>query len=267
MSIALYAAVIFVFSAPLCLAGGDVRDLPPRAAAMGGAGCALGGAGFVLLNPAALTADGSGGSVYWTPQRFGLTELGSVNAGWQHTLSSWAAGAQLQRFGYAMYSEHRLDVSASVMVDSSIALGVRTSLHHVSIARYGNAMGTGVDIGIRIALGGGITLGATADNALQLPFTAAERLPQALRLGVGWQSGGLILALDAESRMRSALCLRFGGEYALHDAVRFRIGMAHDPQIVTVGCGLRLAGIDVEYAVQVHPDLGWTHTAGIGFQP
>jgi len=267
MRVALCALMLICFAAISVRAGGDVRDLPPRAAAMGGSGCALGGALLPVLNPASALGCGSGGAVYWTPQRFGFTELGSVNAGWSQQFHSFSASAQLQRFGYDVYNEHRLDVSAAAQYDSCISIGVRMSLHAVSIARYGNGLAAGVDIGTRVLLTEHLYAGALAEQVLQQGFTDSERLPLVLRLGAGWERDGLQLAMDIEARMRSAPCLRVGAEYAVHRAVCLRLGMSHDPHTVTAGCGFHLAGFSIDYAVAVHPDLGWTHTAGIGFQP
>jgi hypothetical protein len=248
-------------------AGGDVRDLPPRILAMGGAGSALGIGGMPMINPALLPEYGTGGEVYWMPQRFGFSELGSVAAGWAQNISESSASLSVQRFGYEMYNEHSVDASLASSIGAGLALGVRGTLHAVSIARYGSSYAAGLDIGAQIRLSESCSIGAVVWNAIQSAFAEGERLPVSVRVGAGWHSGGLQLLADAESCTRSAPTLRLGVEYGFEETVFLRLGAMTVPAMFTGGCGFAYRGYILSYAVSVHPDLGWTHMAGIGFRP
>ena len=252
--------------APLT-AGGDLREPPPRSAGMGGSGCALPGAGFASLNPALITFEATGGAVWWTPSRFGVTELGAIAAEWNQGFSGISAGAALQRFGYDVYSEHRFDVSAGAWLGSGLALGMRGSLNTVHILRYGNAVAMSVDAGLHFSPASHWHAAAVIRNLAAEAFADDESIPLQMRIGAAWTDERLLLACDLEKDARYPLTVRAGVEFRPVPLLALRVGAVNTPALFTAGAGLLLSSVQAQYAVSVHPDLGWTHSIGIGFQP
>jgi hypothetical protein len=264
----LIAATLFIpgFSGTSLRAGGDLRPRAPRSAAMAGAGCAL--PGGHLLNPALLaTVSSAAAALQWTPARFGLTELGDASAAWAQPIGIVTARLSVQHSGFEAYRELRTEAAAALPAAPRLSLGAAASMQHVAMARYGGTAAWGVDIAALLEFVPGLYCGAVAENALQLPFADDERLPVRLRMGMGWDAGALRLAADLEKESRHALTVRMGVEYAFEDCLFLRAGVGSAPGEAAGGFGLRTGGWDIGYAVAVHPDLGWTHTAGIGFRP
>lgn len=248
-------------------AGGDLREPPAQSAGMGGSGCALPGIGLASLNPALIAFEATGGAVYWTPSRFGMTELGTMGGEWNHRISGINAGVALRRFGYEVYSEHRLDVSAGTQLGGGLALGIRGALHTVHIERYGSAAAMGLDAGLLFSPADGWHAGASIHNLAASAFAQGESLPLNMRIGVAWVTERLRLACDLEKDARYPLTLRAGVEFRPVNMLALRIGVVNVPSSFTTGIGLLLSSVQAHYAVSVHPDLGWTHFIGIGFQP
>ncbi|MFA6234814.1 MAG: hypothetical protein WC824_11645, partial [Bacteroidota bacterium] len=169
----------------LLLLGGEVRERGPRAAAMGGSATAVpGGAETALFNPAMLVGSVDGGMLLWTPARFGMTELGAAAAAWSRTFSGLNTAVSLQRFGFELYSEHRLDLSVALPIGSTVAAGARVSALHINIAHYGSTVLPIVDIGVRCSVVEGLEVAAVG-FALNMPLIDDdERLPAGLSVGL-----------------------------------------------------------------------------------
>ncbi|MDT8323814.1 MAG: hypothetical protein RRA94_06885 [Bacteroidota bacterium] len=253
-------------SGPALQAGGDLRPRGPRVVAMAGSGTAL--PGSQDLNPALLVDASRAAALSWTPSRFGLSELADASAAWVQPFNNvLTARLSLQHTGFEAYRELRAEVAAGLHAAPRLRVGCAAALQHVSMARHGTAVAWGVDIAALLELAEDLRCAAVAENALQLPFAADERLPVRLRIGLGWETGALRIAVDVEKESRFALATRLGVEYAFEDCLFLRMGVGGAPSEGTAGFALRTRGLEIGYAVAVHPDLGWTHTAGIGFQP
>ncbi len=253
----------------LCLSdGGDLRERGPRASGMGGCAAALqGSTAAALFNPAALSAVKTGGSVFWTPARFGLTELGSAAGVWVQAFDGGAVAVSLQRFGYALYAEHRLGCAASVPLTEDLSVGLRLSALHIEIARYGSTMLPLVDAGVRCRIADGLSAGAVAFAVNMPSIDGDERLPSGLSMGLAWQDDDFCLAVEAEKEARADIGLRMGAEYRIFKLFQVRCGAATLTGEWTAGLGVRRSSFRVAYAVAIHSELGATHTIGIGFEP
>ncbi|MBN1447259.1 MAG: hypothetical protein JXA28_04955 [Bacteroidetes bacterium] len=266
------SGTLFIVLLLLCLshplrAGGDLREPPPRSRALGGAGCALPSAGLTLLNPALLASEPAGGLAFWTPARFGMRELGAMAAEWRQPLSWCAAGIAFQRFGFEAYNEHRMDVSLAREIVDGCALGIRGVTHSVHIQRYGNAIAVGLDAGIHAALGETWHAGAVVRHLAATSFAEGESLPFVLTVGAAWITERVRLLCDIEKEARYPVTVRAGIEFLPMDLLALRVGAVNAPASFAAGMGVLLTSVEAQYAVSIHPDLGWTHSLGIGFRP
>ncbi len=248
--------------------GGELRERGPRAAAMGGCAAAVqGGAETALYNPAMITGSTGGGVLLWTPARFGMTELGSAAGAWLHPFQSWVAAVSVQQYGYELYAEHRMDLSAAIPIGPALSAGLRISALHIEISRYGSTLVPLVDAGVRCGIAEGLEAAAVG-FALNMPAIAPdERMPAGLCAGLAWTHDGLLLTLDCEKEARHPMNLRFGAEYGFLEHFALRCGTATVSRTWTAGFAVRRGALRFEYAAAIHTELGATHTVGIGFEP
>jgi hypothetical protein len=248
--------------------GGDPRERGPRAAAMGGCSSAVaGGAETALFNPAMLVGSPDGGLLFWTPSRFGMTELGAAAGVWSQSFSVLNTAISIQRFGFALYSEHRLDANIALPISGTISAGARISALHINIARYGSTVIPLIDFGVRCGIAEGLEVGAVG-FALNMPsIDGDERLPAGLSTGIAWRHEGMLLALDCEKESRQGADIRMGAEYRPIREFALRCGAGTLDRQWTAGFALQHGTLRVEYALSIHSELGATHTVGIGFEP
>lgn len=249
-------------------AGGEIRERGARAAGMGGAAAAVpvtgGGA---TRNPALLAGAACGGVLSWTPARFGMHELGTAAASWTQPFDGITAAVEVQRFGSDSYAEHRLGAGAGLRVGGMLSCGLRVSLLHIGIARYGETLLPVVDAGAGLALSEEIQVGISG-MAVNMPSVADdERLPTELAAGICWRHAGMLVALDLEKETRHPLNPRIGMEITLLGVLALRCGLSHLTRQWTAGIGLTHGVFRIDYALALHSELGATHTAGIGFAP
>lgn len=248
--------------------GGEVRERGVRAAAMGGAGAAVTEiAEGALRNPAMLAGAAGGGVLYWTPGRFGMSELGSAAAAWSQPFDGWTAAVDVRRFGFELYAEHRAGLSAATHLGERMSAGLRLSVLHIGIEGYGSAVQPVLDAGIGFRLSEDVQVAAAA-YAVNMPSLAeGERLPVQLVTGLAWRHEGLLLVLDLEKESRLDLGLRAGAEFRLLDVLALRCGGSTLSRQWTTGFAVERGSFRVSYALALHSELGATHSVGIGFEP
>lgn len=261
-----FLLLLAVVAAP-AVAGGDAHGRAPRSVAMGGASAALAGMEALWGNPAMLAGTAVGGSVCWTPARFGMGELAEAAAGGVMPAGEWTFAASLVRFGYEAYAEHRAGIGIAMEAGTSFSLGMRLQALHIGIRGYGDALVPMVDVGAGLRLGEELRLGVVA-RTVNMPTVADdERLPVELAIGIAWTHEQLLLLCDMAKEARVDADLRFGVEYQLLGVLALRAGYSTLSREWSSGLGLRHSSFVVGYAFALHSELGATHTVGLGFTP
>jgi hypothetical protein len=117
------------------------------------------------------------------------------------------------------------------------------------------------------ALGKAWHAGAVVRHLVATSFTEGESLPFVLAVGAAWTTERLRVVCDLEKDARYPVTVRAGIEFLPMDPLALRIGAVNAPASFAAGMGVLLASVEAQYAVSIHPDLGWTHSLGIGFRP
>jgi len=252
-------------------AGGEGRDRGARSSALGGSIVSIPDDAWAgAWNPALLAWLPTGGSIVWTPSRYGLRELESSGIVWAQHVAGAGAMFAISNFGSSLYRETTPALSFGMEVDGGVALGVRAALLCISIERYGSTSLPQVDVGMAIALHEGVSFGALVSNIshTSISATVRDRLPLVVSTGISWNLDSLALfTVEVEKDVRWPFTVRTGVEYKPVDVLVFRIGATVEPFTSSFGIGIRHAGFVVDVSYRHHPDLGGTQYLGIGFQP
>ncbi|HOJ03046.1 MAG TPA: hypothetical protein PK916_03490 [Bacteroidota bacterium] len=263
--------LLLLATAGMAFAAGDLPERGARSAAMGGGGVAVGGdAWLALRNPALLAGSTAMAAVSSTPWRYGFTELSSSAAAWTHTFAFCGAALTLTRSGSPLYRETEAAVSAGTAFGAGLAIGMSARMLNVAIERYGATTVPMVDVGATADALPSLTFGIRASNVTlsSLGGVVRDRLPSLMHLGAAWRADSTVLLLvDVEKDPRWPVLVRVGGEVQVGEALLFRAGSTLAPWTASGGFAIRWQRFIVEYACQWHPDLGATHTFGIGFHP
>jgi len=200
------------------------------------------------------------------PGAFGLVELRRsgivlvIPQGW----GGVAGGATV--YGFELYREVTVAVGAAMPVTAAIGLGAVLRWQHLMIAGHGRAAALGIDAGLRIRLTDGLAATATLGALVATPLSQdGERPGQELRLGlVGQLGGGLRAGIEWAGNRWYPLGLAAGVEYRVLSPLALRCGASTDPPEYTVGVGLRIDGLTVDYGLVLHTILGATHALSVG---
>ncbi len=157
----------------------------------------------------------------------------------------------------------------------NLAVGLRAKILVTNTLPEGSGAGFSLEPALFYKLNngplGGLRLGLVLENLLNLGVTYGsghrENFPMGVRLGAAFSPlPTATVAADLEANGT----LHLGGEYKLTNGALARAGVQHiairggvlvSPLLVqaSVGVGVRLRGIQIDYALLTHPELDLTH--------
>ncbi|HEY6192502.1 MAG TPA: hypothetical protein VI215_09300 [Bacteroidota bacterium] len=257
-----------------CLARVDQTGAGSRAAALGGACTAVGGDIWsIAFNPGGLSLlERYQVSFFYSPSPFGIRELSTKECAAGIRSPFGVFGIAARAFGYRLYRE----VSGTISYATSIpraGFGVALNYHSVNITRYGSAAALAVDAGALIEGPAGLRFGLSVKNATAATLgVSREPLPQVYSIGLSCAPAEeLLLAADFRKESGYEASPRIGLEYRIAGAIAIRMGIPDAVSEFAGGLGVGYGPLQLDYALTVHQELGWTHdvtlTVGGGKQP
>jgi len=244
--------------------------LGARPASFGGSGILLPNDPWAaLVNPAMYASiNNLSASAAYIPGRFSLSELQSSAATLIFPAAIGVAGAAIHRFGFDLYAETTVSVSAARSIGDRLAVGGTINWYHLSIERYGSASTAGITAGVRASITEKLSTGFVISN-INRPAIGQNnnKLPQVIRSGVLYKPHPMInIAAEVEKDIQFDPEFRFGAEYFLTEYFILRAGMNDKPARATGGFSLAHRNIQVDYALQWHLELGQTHFVTVTFR-
>ena len=202
--------------------------------------------------------------VDYEPDPFGLSELRTLSAAFAVPTEIGNFGLAAQAFGFSLYRELSVSLAYGVQF-GGIGIGVRSNFHSVSIARYGHTGAISFDAGILIPLQPFLLVGLSFNNAGGSTIGASrEKLPQSFSLGASvspLENAAIFGAYTKEPGFPATA--RFGLEYVFLQHATFRAGIDGEPALLCGGIGIRWNGIEVDFALTHHDELGWSQEISI----
>jgi len=248
-------------------------DYPARSAAnaaTGGSGSAASHlSGNFLLNPALSLNTLYPLSIGFSYFRlYNLPEFGYANAVATLRRGNYGMGLAIEHFGSRLYREETLFLNgARRFLNDKLTIGLTLKFYFLVVENYENASAAGADIGIRYRITERLSIGSAIENVNQPRINGyREELPQRMRLGIEYQPAKeLYFYADLEKDAFYEPILAVGIAYQLYSNLFIRSGYNSAGPLPSVGLGLRVKGIQIDYATQYHFDLGATHFFGIHF--
>ncbi len=200
-------------------------------------------------------------SAFYVPQQFGLPELRTTALSASFAIKPGTVGILIERFGFDLYNTSTFECGYGFFAGPTIAVGATVGVDRVSIARYGAATGTTLDLGCMGWPTPELTLGFVLRNVTAATIgSTRERLPQNVLFGVSYTPiEGFLLVAEVEKDLQFPVVVKAGVEQNVLDLLSLRCGMSNNPDKFTAGFAVKYAGIEFGYAGYSHPDLGWTH--------
>ncbi|MBN1543449.1 hypothetical protein JW992_15015 [candidate division KSB1 bacterium] len=214
-----------------------------------------------LTNPASLPDNPGWRLCASTVRPYGLQALQTHSASLALTSKRWAFAATGQRFGENGYREETLALSLARIVSDKITLGMTLRQADLRIHGYGQSRSAVFDLGLWTRPHPAVAFGFAVNNAGAATIgRCREPLPQIRR----W---GLLLALSPFLHISTELSkdIRYPADFAcgieafLHPTLCLRAGIGNEPGRVAAGTGIFIGSLRLDYAAEIHAELGTTH--------
>ena len=238
-------------------------DQGGKSVAMGGALMASPDDGWAAFsNPAGLASIGGRTlALFHVPSLFGIPGLGRSSFAFVQPAPFGGWGLSGTRCGCAQYREIELSVACGGRVAARLDLGVSLKYCRLAIEGYGSARAFGVALGALVGITQDLRWGFTADNVNSpVMGKVREKLPQTFTSGVSYTPVPEVEIVAAVAKdVRFPVETHFGVQYTLLGCIALRGGTVAEPAAYSMGLGLRLLPLDIDYAGASNPELGMTH--------
>ena len=203
--------------------------------------------------------------IYYSPAPFGFRELANAFTAYSEPLGFGSAAIGVMSYGYDLYREIKIIPCFSLRYFNKLFAGISVTYHHVSIMGYGSKSVYYVNAGILIYLTNNLRTAFSLCNINRASFTSNDDpIPVVLKTGLSYDViNNFSLNTALEKDVRYNLSFMSGINYDVTDNFSLRVGFANEPSKFSGGIGIHISGFSFDYAFFTHPDLGFTHQAGI----
>ncbi|MFQ6617624.1 MAG: hypothetical protein ACE5QV_02950 [Fidelibacterota bacterium] len=240
-----------------------------RSAALNSAYSAVYGDIFsIFYNPAGIAVAGWVQFSMFYNSLFEIKELKYRGTAGLLPLAFATIGFGYTSYGNALYQENSFTLSAGKRIFRGLLLGINLSWKELKIKNYGSAGAPGIDAGIITELSNNLSWGLYLKN-INSPVIgkSREKLPQIYSTGFSYSpTEEIMINLDLYKDILFPFQLRMGVEYNLRKIAAVRFGAGRDPGIFSTGLGLNYRGIDMNYSLSLHSELGISHQFSMGLR-
>ncbi|MEM6966136.1 MAG: hypothetical protein AAF573_15330, partial [Bacteroidota bacterium] len=153
---------------------GHIVALGGRSNAVANASVAFHDINSTLSNQAGLAKITQSGFVLASEQRFLLTELSSVGAGFALPTSSGTFGLSVQYFGSESYNESKIGLAYGRKLAENFSLGVQFDVLNTRIAENGSKLLYTFEVGLQYELIENVLIGIHIFNPVRLEIIEAH---------------------------------------------------------------------------------------------
>lgn len=248
------------------------NGLPPQAGirgrGLGGTGLIFTDAHAVWTNPAGLGNLAAMGVNASGEQRFGLSELQTVQLGVALPVGNGGFGLSVMSFGFSSYRENRLGISYGRKLSDNFRLGVELVGFNASVPAFESRFAATFSLGAQLDILENLTVGFRAFSLMRVETAEGEFLPQLLSAGLGYRPNNKILLMaEIHQDIDFAARFRAGLEYQLTEQFHARLGVASGPGEMSFGLGFAATDyLRIELGSSWHEVLGLTPGVGLVYR-
>ena len=262
--------VIFLFltSNGVIEAAFEERLYSIRAVALGGAYAALlNSQSAIFGNPSSLAQNNNRRVSILYGRSFGLKEL--ANSGISVPVYSGMENIEigLSRFGFALYHEDIISIGIGKKILTNAALGLSLRYLSTEIRGYGSSSTVALDMGFSQKINSKLNLGVSVKNVNAPKLSKSESsLARSVRIGTSFTvDDNVLLIAEYQKEENQVPVYRIGSEIEILSDQYLRIGVTSNPSSFSMGFGLRLDRIDINYSFKTHPYLEASQFFSFGY--
>lgn len=253
--------LLFLFSA-LSLGGLAQRSLSnigARSWGMGHAMVALPQDQSFFSNPAGLGFTKGAFVNTSFDSRFNVSGLSTVSMSAAHSTEKLAVSIGAERFGDKLYNENKAGIALAKKA-GFVSLGIKASFLGTYAENISSANSLLTEFGVMAKLHKLFILGFHASNITGAKLLGTQKLPTVLSLGGSfYPAEQVIITAETEYSPNQNAFFKGGLEYRIQERLFLRTGINTAFKTNHFGLGYLYEKWQVDYAVNTHPTLGFSH--------
>ena len=259
---------IFLTSNGEVSAAFEERLYSTRAAALGGAYAALlNSQSAIFGNPSSLGYNDDRRLNILYGRSFGLKELASSGISVPLNFEFWNIEIGLSRFGFSLYHENIVSIGVGKRILNDAAFGFALRYLSTEIRGYGSTATIGVDMGFSLKINPKLNLGVSAKNVNAPKLSKSENsLARSLRIGASFVvEDNVLLIAEYHKEENQIAVYRIGSEIEILSDQYLRFGITSNPSSFSMGFGIKLNRIDLNYSFNSHQYLDASQFFSLGY--
>ncbi|MCJ7496736.1 MAG: hypothetical protein MUO78_01195 [candidate division Zixibacteria bacterium] len=271
MKIFTFILVLSIIPLKLTFSAFEEKPCSARSLSLGGANNSLSSeASHLFSNPASLGLLTKREIQLSWSKLFGLEELSSGDFYLSFPLNKrLTLGTGYNIFGKNdYYQENLLILGVGIKVCESISLGTNLKYYQLSfLSPYGDFRTLGIDLGSLFRIKDKTQLGLALKNINQPELiNNSEKIPFSYSFGISlYPYKQVLLSADLYKTESEEEEFRFGQEIKLFSSLALRFGMKSAPACYSLGTGVELEKLRLDYGYLSHPVLGGSHKVTLSF--
>lgn len=214
----------------------------------------------VRANAAALPTLRQFSAGLYSERRFLLAELSTHSLAICLPAGPGSFGIRADYSGSSAFHQTAIHVAYGRGLTKDFSLGLSFQYQTKGIAGYGHTSAIGYGLSATTGLANGVRAGFSLENPVQLSIAKdGEELLTIYSAGLGWDfSPAAFAGLRLQKTEDQPLMAQVALHYAFADRFYARVSLATLPAVYSVGVGLRLQTLRIEFNTSFHPQLGAT---------
>jgi hypothetical protein len=271
MKTLIFILILILLPLELLFSAFEEKPGSARSLSLGGATTSLSSeASHLFSNPASLGIFSKKEIQLSWSELYGLEELSSGDFYLSFPLNKrLTLGTGYNIFGKnEYYQENLLTLGVGIKVCESISLGTNLKYFQLSFPPpYGDFRALGIDLGSLFRIKDKAQLGLSLKNINQPELIeSSEKIPFSYSFGISlYPYKQVLLSADLYKTRAEEEELRFGQEIKLFSNLVLRFGMKSAPACYSLGTGVELEKLRLDYGYLSHPVLGGSHKVTLSF--
>jgi len=258
-----YFFIAFFIALACCMQAqnGLTSNTGARGLAMGNASLTFQHINSILSNQAGLSFIKTPSAILFTEQRFAVTEIRSIAAGFAYPTKSGVFGLNLNYFGFEDYNEQKIGLAYSRKLMDKLSIGAQVNYINFRIPEYGSQGFLSFDLGLQAQVLDDLILAAHIANPIGQEIVEDDNLPTVFKIGAAYcPSKKAVIMLEMEKDIDFETRIKGGLEYKLIEAFSLRAGFSSNPSAFSFGAGYTIKE-------QLRIDIGASYHNILGFSP
>lgn len=200
-------------------------------------------------------------------QRYLQKELGYYAAGFTLPVKNGAFGLAVNYTGFDLYNEKKIGLAYARLFSQKVSGGIQIDYLSTAVSEYGTSTAFTVEAGLMVKVSAKLSTAAHVYNPVAIKSGFAdEKIPTLFKLGLSYEAGKKILLLtEVEKDIDHAARFKAGAEYQIADVLHLRGGVATNPSQYSLGAGIRVKDLKIDFAASYHEVLGVTPAISLNY--